>query len=134
MAGTYYADGDWNALCWECGRKRKGSELKRNWKGYYVCPEHWEPRHPQDFVRGVPDNQSPPYTQPDTTIIVPVCTILGIMGVAGYGVAGCALAGFKNQTMIDSFLSSPSVFSIYAKLAYAGYAVAGVAIAGDTDG
>lgn len=56
--------GDWNACCAECGRKRKAGSLQMSWKGYWVCPEHWEPRQPQDFVRGVPDVQAPPWTQP----------------------------------------------------------------------
>lgn len=60
----YWAPGDWNAQCYECGRKRKASMLKKHWQGYYVCPEHWEPRQPQDFARGVPDNQTPPWVQP----------------------------------------------------------------------
>lgn len=59
----YLALGDWNAICFECGRKFKSTMLKRHWQGYYVCPEHWEPRHPQDFVRGIPDVQTPPWTQ-----------------------------------------------------------------------
>ncbi len=60
----YYASGDHNAVCYECGRKRKASQLKKHWQGYYVCPEHWEPRQPQDFVRSVPDVQTPPWAQP----------------------------------------------------------------------
>lgn len=56
--------GDWNAQCYQCGRKRKASTLMRHWQGYWVCPEHWEARHPQDFVRGVPDVVTPPWTQP----------------------------------------------------------------------
>lgn len=63
-AHTYLRLGDWNAVCFECGCKRKASELKRHWQGYYVCPEHWEPRQPQDFVRGVQDTQTPEWTQP----------------------------------------------------------------------
>jgi hypothetical protein len=53
--------------------KFKASQLKRHWKGYYVCVEHWEPRQPQDFVRGVPDIQTPPWVQDksDTYIDVP---------------------------------------------------------------
>jgi len=56
--------GDWNAQCYECGHKFKASELKKHWQGYYVCPAHWEPRQAQDFVRSVPDVQTPPWTQP----------------------------------------------------------------------
>lgn len=56
--------GDWNVQCFECGRKFKASSMMRHWQGYYVCPPHWEPRQPQDFVRGVADLQTPPWTQP----------------------------------------------------------------------
>lgn len=63
----YYRPGDWNAICFECGRKRKASELRKHWQGYYVCPEHFEPRHPQDFVRATPDIQTPRWTQPRQT-------------------------------------------------------------------
>lgn len=60
----HLALGDWNAVCYECGRKRKASTLKKHWQGYMVCPEHWEARQPQDFVRGVPDTEAPAWTQP----------------------------------------------------------------------
>lgn len=60
----YYALGDWNTICYQCGRKFKASAMKRHWQGYYVCPTHWEPRNAQDFVRGVQDIQTPPWVQP----------------------------------------------------------------------
>lgn len=60
----YLELGDWNAVCYECGRKRKASTLVKHWQGYYVCPEHWEPRQSQDFVRNVQDVQTVPWAQP----------------------------------------------------------------------
>jgi hypothetical protein len=60
----YLELGDWNAICSMCGGKRKASQMVKNWQGLYRCPEHNEPRHPQDFVRAVPDVQTPPWTQP----------------------------------------------------------------------
>lgn len=62
----YFAEGDWNATCFQCGRKRKASQMVKNWQNYWVCPEHNEPRHPQDFVRGVPETQTPPWVQPQS--------------------------------------------------------------------
>ncbi len=56
--------GDYNVVCYQCGRKKKASWMRKHWEGYYVCPEHWETRQPQDFARGVPDTQTPPWTQP----------------------------------------------------------------------
>lgn len=63
-AADHLVVGDHNAVCFECGRKKKASTLKRHWQGYWVCPEHWEPRHPQDFVGSAPDSQQPAWTQP----------------------------------------------------------------------
>jgi len=61
----YLELGTWNAICYNCGRKRKSSELVKTWQGFYVCPEHVGiTRHPQDFVRGIPDNQAAPWSQP----------------------------------------------------------------------
>jgi len=57
---------DWNGFCDRCGEKRKASDLKKTWDGYYVCPEScWEIRHPQDFLRGEKDDQSVAWTRPE---------------------------------------------------------------------
>lgn len=62
----FLAKGQWNAFCDRCGEKRKSKDLKKTWDGYYVCPEScWEVRHPQDFLRGVKDDQSVPWTRPE---------------------------------------------------------------------
>lgn len=61
--------GDFNAVCYQCGFKRKASEMEKNWQGYYVCPEHNEPRQTQDFVRAIPDDQTTPWAQPDPPTI-----------------------------------------------------------------
>lgn len=61
--------GDYNAVCYQCGFKRKASQMEKNWQGYYVCPEHNEPRQTQDFVRGIADHQTVPWAQPMPTAI-----------------------------------------------------------------
>ena len=90
----FFSPGEWNVACYECGRKRKATYMKRHWQGYYVCPEHWEARHPQDFVRSVPDNPTPPYVQDQQDVFVIACTWEGRQGVADFGVADCAIADF----------------------------------------
>lgn len=65
----YLVLGDWNVVCYQCGFKAKASQMEKNWQGFYVHPEHNEPRQEQDFVRGVPDNQTPPWVQPMPTAI-----------------------------------------------------------------
>ncbi|MCP5095382.1 MAG: hypothetical protein GY943_07515 [Chloroflexi bacterium] len=39
--------------------------MQREWTGLMVCSADWDPRHPQDFVRGVPDNQTVPISSPE---------------------------------------------------------------------
>jgi hypothetical protein len=65
----FWADGDWNVQCFQCGFKGKASQMERNWQGYWVHPEHNEPRQTQDFVRGVPDNQTAPWVQPWPAVV-----------------------------------------------------------------
>lgn len=59
----YYDEGTWNASCSMCGRKRKASDLVRNWQGLYRCPEHNEERQPQDFARGIKEDMGVPWAQ-----------------------------------------------------------------------
>ena len=99
----YYAPGDYNAQCYQCSRKFKFSMLTRNWQGYYVCPEHWEPRQPQDFVRGIPDNQAVPQAQPwPAPEFAPFCT--STSAISGIAEAGCMIAG---SSLIPSWYNTP---------------------------
>ena len=50
-----YDRGDWKCICDACGIAYKASELQQRWDGLKVCSYDWEPRQPQDFVRGVAD-------------------------------------------------------------------------------
>lgn len=60
-----YIRGSWNCICESCGRLVKAGELRQRWDGFMVDEQCWEPRQPQDFVRGVADYQAPPFTRPE---------------------------------------------------------------------
>ncbi len=95
----YWAPGDHNAVCYECGRKRKASTMKKQWQGYWVCPEHWEPRQPQDFVRGIPDIQTPPWVQPmPADVFAAFCTPNGVSAVPGQAEPGCVTPGYLSPS------------------------------------
>lgn len=88
--------GDWNAMCYVCGRKYKADTMVRHWQGYWVCPKDWEARHPQDFVRGIKDTQIPPWTQPlptDSTFVT-FCTVQTQTDITDSAVADCAIVDF----------------------------------------
>lgn len=63
-SGTYFLKGSWNVLCDRCGFRFKADEIQKEWTGELVCSKCYETRHPQDFLRSVPDNQTVPYMRP----------------------------------------------------------------------
>ncbi len=73
---NFFAMGQWNACCDVCGRVFKSDKLKPRWDNAMTCAQCWEPRHPQDFVRGVPDNMAVPWSRPWTPGI-PSGTVTG---------------------------------------------------------
>ena len=58
----FYLEGAWNARCQECWKKIKSTEALKRWDGFWVCWRCYEIRNPQDFVRGIPDNQGVPWS------------------------------------------------------------------------
>ena len=71
-----YDKGEWATICDVCGRKFRNQDLRQRWDGLKTCNDDWEPRQPQDFVRGVADYQAPVWTRPETSDkFVPVTII-----------------------------------------------------------
>ena len=62
---TYLALGKWNVVCDRCGFEYKSSALRRGWTGLRVCGPCFEPRHPQEMLKGRTDNQAPPWVRPE---------------------------------------------------------------------
>lgn len=65
-----YEAGQWDAICDRCGFRFKSRQLKREWTNLMVCTgagtnECWEPRHPQEFLRGKTDRQATPWARPE---------------------------------------------------------------------
>lgn len=53
-----YVPGDFYCICDVCGFKMRASETRLRWDKLRVCHKDWEPRHPQDGVRGRRDRQA----------------------------------------------------------------------------
>lgn len=96
MANRGRWPGTWAAICDRCGFRYASDLLKEDWQGLRLCRKCYEPRHPQEFVRGVPDNPAPPWTRPepaDLFVEFPLCTLLTSVAMANMGTAGCATVG-----------------------------------------
>lgn len=67
MPRNYYVSGGWNVICDSCGKKIKASDAKQRWDGLVVCPEDFEMRQPQDFVKARSDKITVPFSRPRPT-------------------------------------------------------------------
>lgn len=81
--------------CDRCGFDYRVQDVRTEWNGLVVCRSCYEPRHPQDFVKGVKDDTSPVGptrpTNPQETSCSQICA------VAGVAIAGCAIAGLGQE-------------------------------------
>ena len=99
-----YDKGDWKAICDVCGREYKASVLKQRWDGLMCCPQDWEPRQPQDFVRGVPDPQLVPWVRDEAQDqFIPVTMIQMLLGYLT-----------STATLIATFIEGPAIQRIFS--------------------
>lgn len=63
MSRNRQKPGDWNVITDCCGRTMKFSQVLRQWDGMIVCPDHYDPRHPLDFVKSTHDDQRVPISR-----------------------------------------------------------------------
>jgi len=100
----YYRSGQWNFYCDLCGAKTKSSDSMLTWNGLRVCKHHREIRNPQDFLRGVRDDQSTPWTRPEKVpeTFEQYCTLQGRNAIPTFAVPGCAIPSFVNLAFLPS--------------------------------
>jgi hypothetical protein len=65
-----FEHGQFNVICDRCGFKYKSRQVRKEWTGLITCSgtgthNCWEVRHPQEFVKGKPDRQAPPWVRPE---------------------------------------------------------------------
>jgi hypothetical protein len=61
-----YIPGDHLMICDECGLTYRKSEMSQRWDKAWVCKKDFDPRHPQEYVRGRDEDISVPVARPET--------------------------------------------------------------------
>ena len=100
---TEFVKGAHNVICDRTGFKVKSTEVRKEWNHSVVRREDYEARHPQDFVRGVRDDQSVSDPRPGATDIPTHSeTTLDAAELAGQTIL--SVASTSNMTVGDSIL------------------------------
>ncbi len=85
------------AICDASGFKCYADQLVRQWDGAMVLPQFCDVRNPQDFVTGVPDNQTPLFARPDTPAVyaaLPLTDVVGLYALTGADGVGLTSRGY----------------------------------------
>jgi hypothetical protein len=93
-----YDKGNWKAVCDVCGKLFKADQLSLRWDNLRVCPDDYETRQPQDFIRGKVDIQIPIWIRPqpeDNFISDSLCGTLESTAVPGLSHPGCMRPSVK---------------------------------------
>lgn len=86
------------ALCDYCGRRYRYQDLKKNWKGFMVCPEDYEPKEPQiEPLQYRGDAIALKDPRPDRT--EPTVVFVGLPGDAAFQSQGSAFGGTNMQPL-----------------------------------
>lgn len=104
---TGYKPADWLANCDICGRTFYASQLSKTWDESMRCSQCYEGRHPQDFVRSIPDIAQVPWTRPDEPITMPLAftgTISAVFPNISLGAGQGALFPVPNNALGQFFL------------------------------
>jgi hypothetical protein len=96
--------GRWSAICDVCGFKFHSDAMRKRWDGLMVCHKDYETRHPQEFIRPVPEKITPEWTRPEPAdTFLSVCYLWEDSAYADLAAADCATADTTTYTY--TFLS-----------------------------
>ena len=106
MGANFYSKGQWNFFCDLCGAKEKSGNGVKTWDNFYVCKWHKEVRNPQDFLKGVKDDQTVPWARPEATDhFLTYCTMQSSSAIPKYAVPGCMIPGNNNTAFVPTLQS-----------------------------
>ena len=90
-------------ICDYCGQRYRYLDLRKNWRGFMVCPEDYEPKQPQiETLRFVGDAIALADARPDRT--EPLLVLVGVPGVFQIDSIGSA----NNTTNMQPLPVNPS--------------------------
>jgi len=126
---TTYRHGDFKRRCDRSGFRVHASDTRKEWNGLIVDKRFWEPRHPQDYVKGVKDDQSVPearpwsatYSQSETTLDadeLPGQTVISVASTSDMTIGDSVVVFLDNDethlSTIDSFSDGDTVTLVTA--------------------
>ena len=100
---------DYWMRCDVCGFDYRRSQMRQRWDGLWTCHKDWEPRHPQDFVKGRPDRQSVPVARPDNVNFTNTTTLNGAVAKGASSIVITSATDIADNDSIGITLDDGSI-------------------------
>ncbi len=104
-----YRLGDNLVISDRSGMTRYRSQMRMTWDGLFVDADEWNPREAQDFVRGIPDDQSVPISRPDVKTSVGETTLSSAATRNANSVILTSVTGIADRDTIGILLDDATV-------------------------
>lgn len=104
-------------VCDRCGGYYRKSEMHKEWTGLMVCKRGcFETRHPQDFVKAVPDDMSVENARPDVDQSILTTTLSSDAAKNATTISVASISGVRQYSAIGVTLDDGTVFQTHTNL------------------
>jgi len=119
-----FIPGDYNMICDRCGGKFRFSQMRKTWDGLWVDKDCWQPRHPQDFVKGISERQTVPVARPDVEQTYGSTTLSSAVSRGDVAIQVASIAGITSGDAIGVELDNGAAHWTFADGAPSGSTIA----------
>lgn len=112
--GVQYRDGSFYRVDDRTGFTRRAEDTKEEWDGLIVAKDVWEPRQPQDLVKGIIDDQTvpDPRSQAPAQFIGPLyIEITSTLGIGATAIPLQSLKGLNVGGKVGLMLDSGALYN-----------------------
>lgn len=113
-ADKHFKPGSFYRIDDRTGFATRAERTKREWTGLIVSERVWEARHPQDFVKGVTDDQTVPFPRPRQANVFqgPLSFVITVSAGARAGsVTLDSVTGINSLDIIQVILDNGNYFT-----------------------
>lgn len=108
----FFKPGSWNRICDQTGFAVRAENTRKQWNNLIVRTQSFEYRNPQDFVRGVRDEQNAPDPRPRSPFVFEggSTTLSANAAIRATTLLLTAPIGLINGNIVSIMLDSGNVF------------------------
>ena len=108
-ANAGYKGGNYWMRSDRSGGDHRRSDMRKEWDNLWVHKDEWEPRQPQDFVKGVKDHQAVRDPRPTIDVVLSSTTTSAASSTGGFTITVTSTTNITDESSIGIELDDSEV-------------------------